>query len=143
MATTTQDARLVLLWVATTNSFAAAKAIVCESDSSFDGTRDVTTEDTKCELLKSLGSQNNKISGNGVLKLNPTATQISFQQLMTYYSDGQLLYAWYTDAGTDGGDVFASGQGWFTQIGSQNTSGQFSKFSYTFEFNGDVDVTAS
>lgn len=135
----TLDGGLVLLYYGDTDDIDEAKSIVCETDSGFDGSRTTNAVDTKCGILKSLGRQNNKISGNGVTNIDPGPMEGSFADLLELYRLGTKQFIWYRD--TDD-NIFISGEGWFNQVGNQNKSGDLSTFSYTLEIDGDIGTTA-
>lgn len=135
----TLDGGLVLLYYGDTDDIDEAKSIVCETDSGFDGSRTTNAVDTKCGILKSLGRQNNKISGNGLTNIEPGPMEGSFQELLELYRLGTKQFFWYRDVDDH---VFISGEGWFNNIGNQNKSGESSSFSYTLEIDGDISTTA-
>lgn len=114
------------------------KTLVCESDSTFTQSHDITTEDTKCGLLKSIGNADNSIDVNAVTNTEPGATEGSWAAIMALSNAKTKVWVEYGDPNEE---IFIKGQGWFSEVSTQNTSGETSKFSFTFTFDGDVDDT--
>ena len=61
----------------------AKKSAVCQSEGSFDGSRNVVSDETNCGTLKTLGPQNNRFTLNAVVDTAPDATEASFNDFQT------------------------------------------------------------
>ena len=110
------------------------KSAICQSEGSFDGSRNVVSDETNCGVLKSLGPQNNRLTLNAVVDINPSSGQASFNDFLTLYENNTKKY-W---ALTDSTNIYIEGDGWISAIGQQNTSGQTAKFTVTIEIDGDL-----
>ena len=99
----------------------------------------MTKEATKtCGMLKGLGPADYTLNLNGVVDFNPAADEASYNEVQALFNQGTKVWAWYTN---DDGDIYHYGTGWFTNIGNQNAVNGLSKFSFTFEFDGDIDTS--
>lgn len=116
----------------------AKKAAVCQSEGSFDGSRNVVSDETNCGVLKQLGPQNNRMTLNAVVDTNPDAGEASYNEFQTLYANNTKKYWHLTDSTND---IYHGGYGWISALGQQNTSGQTSKFTMTIEIDGDIDTT--
>lgn len=116
----------------------AKKSAVCQSEGSFDGSRNVVSDETNCGVLKQLGPQNNRMTLNAVVDTAPDANEASYNDYQTLYANNTKKYWHLTDAAND---IYHGGYGWISALGQQNTSGQTSKFTMTIEIDGDIDTT--
>lgn len=116
----------------------AKKSAVCQSEGSFDGSRNVVSDETNCGVLKSLGPQNNRLTLNAVVDTAPDATEASYNDFQTLYANNTKKYWHLTDSNND---IYHGGYGWISALGQQNVSGQTSKFTMTIEIDGDIDTT--
>lgn len=107
---------------------------VCQSEGSFDGSRNVVSDETNCGVLKQLGPQNNRMTLNAVVDVNPGAGDASFDDFLTLYKNNTRKY-WML---SDDTNIYLEGYGWISALGQQNTSGQTSKFTMTIEIDGDL-----
>lgn len=110
------------------------KTAVCQSEGSFDGSRNVVSDETNCGILKSLGPQNNRLNLTAVVDVNPGANEASFDDFLTLYTANTRKY-WML---SDDTNIYIEGYGWISAIGQQNTSGQTAKFNVTIEIDGDL-----
>lgn len=113
------------------------KSAVCQSEGSFDGSRNVVSDETNCGVLKSLGPQNNRFTLNAVVDIAPDASEASYAEFQALYANNTKKYWHLTDAGEN---IYQGGYGWISALGQQNTSGQTSKFTLTIEIDGDIDI---
>lgn len=116
----------------------AKKSAVCQSEGSFDGSRNVVSDETNCGVLKQLGPQNNRMTLNAVVDVAPDANEASYNDYQTLYANNTKKYWHLTDSAND---IYHGGYGWISALGQQNTSGQTSKFTMTIEIDGDIDTT--
>ena len=71
----------------------ARKSAVCQSEGSFDGSRNVVSDETNCGTLKVLGPQNNRFTLNAVVDTVPDANEASYNDFQTLYLlNKQLSY---------------------------------------------------
>lgn len=134
MATTTLQGSTMFIEYANDNTLAGAKVAVCQTEGSFDGSRNVVSDETNCGVLKSMGPANNRLTLNAVVDLTPDANEASFNDFLTLYNDNTKKF-W---ALTDDDNVMIAGYGWIASLGQQNTSGQTGKFTMTIEIDGDL-----
>jgi hypothetical protein len=116
----------------------AKKSAVCQSEGSFDGSRNVVSDETNCGVLKSLGPQNNRMTLNAVVDTAPDAGEASYNDFQTMYANNTKKYWHLTDSAND---IYHGGYGWIASLGQQNVSGQTAKFTMTIEIDGDIDTT--
>lgn len=140
MALTTLSGDEIILFYGDTDDINEAKIIVCETDSSYEGTRSSSSEETKCGVLKARGNQDNRISGNAVTNITPGPNEGSFMDLLELFTNDTKQYFWYKDAGEN---INISGQGWFSSIGTQNKSADHSRFTWTLEIEGNISTVAT
>lgn len=114
------------------------KSAVCQSEGSFDGSRNVVSDETNCGTLKTMGPQNNRFTLNAVVDIAPDAGEASYNDFQTLYANNTKKYWHLTNSGED---VYHGGYGWISALGQQNVSGQNCKFTMTIEIEGDIDTT--
>lgn len=116
----------------------AKKSAVCQSEGSFDGSRNVVSDETNCGVLKSMGPANNRFTLNAVVDVAPDAGEASYNDFQALYQNNTQKYWHLTDSNND---IYHGGYGWIAALGQQNTSGQTAKFTMTIEIDGDIDIT--
>jgi len=116
----------------------AKKSAVCQSEGSFDGSRNVVSDETNCGVLKSMGPANNRFTLNAVVDVAPDAGEASYNDFQVLYQNNTQKYWHLTDSNND---IYHGGYGWISALGQQNTSGQTAKFTMTIEIDGDIDIT--
>jgi len=116
----------------------AKKSAVCQSEGSFDGSRNVVSDETNCGVLKSMGPANNRFTLNAVVDLAPDAGEASYNDFQALYQNNTQKYWHLTDSNND---LYHGGYGWISALGQQNVSGQTAKFTMTIEIDGDIDIT--
>lgn len=116
----------------------AKKSAVCQSEGSFDGSRNVVSDETNCGVLKSMGPANNRFTLNAVVDLAPDAGEASYNDYQALYQNNTQKYWHLTDSNND---LYHGGYGWISALGQQNVSGQTAKFTMTIEIDGDIDIT--
>jgi hypothetical protein len=55
--------------------------VVCEADSSYEGTVEFSRDVTKCGVLKAPGAMDNKLNLNGVVNIEPEAGEASYNEI--------------------------------------------------------------
>ena len=133
---TTVDASTVVISFADAPG-GAYKSLVCETDSSVDLSRNETSEETKCGVLKELGPQNNKFSGNIVVVTDEDTDEASHADLLHLYTTKAKKYWTWTNTA---GDVFVGGYGWVTSYSPQAPASGTVKASITIIIDGDIDT---
>lgn len=110
---------------------------VCQSEGSFDGSRNVVSDETNCGTLKTLGPQNNRFTVNAVVDVVPDLGEASYNDFQTMYANNTKRY-WHLSDAND--TIYHGGYGWIAALGQQNVSGQTAKFTMTIEIEGDIDT---
>lgn len=131
----TVDASTVVLGYADSPS-GTFKYLVCESDSNVDMSRNETSEETKCGVLKELGPQNNKFSGNIVVVTDEDTDEASHADLLRLYTTKAKKYWTWTNTP---GDVFIGGYGWVSSYNPSAPASGTVKASLTVTIDGDID----
>lgn len=137
---TTVNADTMLFFYSLNGEMGTRKAIVCEADSSYEGTVEFSRDVTKCGILKSPGAMDNRINLTGVVNIDPAADEASYNEVQALAVQKTKVWAWYTN---EDETIYHYGTGWFGTIGNQNTAGNTSKFSFTFEFDGDISTNGA
>ena len=132
----TVDASTVVLGYADSPS-GTFKYLVCESDSNVDMSRNETSDETKCGVLKELGPQNNKFSGNIVVVTDEDTNEASHADLLTLYTTKAKKYWTWTNTA---GDVFIGGYGWVSSYNPSAPASGTVKASLTVTIDGDIDT---
>lgn len=114
--------------------------VVCEADSSYEGTVEFSRDVTKCGVLKAPGPMDNKLTLNGVVNIDPEVGEASYNEIQALAVQKTKVWAKYTN---EDETIFHSGTGWFGTIGNQNAATGTSKFSFTFEFDGDISTNGA
>lgn len=127
------------------------KILICEVDSGWDTTADVTSVPTKnCGTFQIAQTAAHTLNGNGVVGVNLASNQISAQQLKQWADGNTNVYAVYqndADAGngiTAGEAVYiaSTNGGYFSNVGETfNTADGMGKFSWEYVVNGAADLT--
>lgn len=132
----------VAFYVSTTEN-GTYKQLVCEEDSQFDISAEVTTTKTKCGPFKSVDDPDFSASGNAVANATPEAGELSYEDVVAYQKAKQKLWFKYYNATSatvnEGEGVFFQGQGYFTQTTLTAPGTDVVKFSWTFEGVGTLD----
>lgn len=133
---TTVDASVVVIGYADTPA-GTFKYLVCEQDSNVDLSRNEISEETKCGVLKELGPQNNKFSGNIVVVTDQTATEASHEELLGLYAAKTKKYFTWSNTAND---VFIGGYGWISSYNPSAPASGTVKASVTITIDGDIDT---
>ncbi len=136
MAVTTVNGSTVFVSYSDDDSYTNQKTAVCQSEGSFDGSRNVVSDETNCGVLKSLGPQNNRLTLNAVVSTTPESGEASYNEYQTLYANNTKKY-WSL---SDNASIYSEGYGWISALGQQNVSGQTAKFTVTIEIDGDLDI---
>lgn len=140
MAVTTIDGELIGLWVSA-DSGVTYKEIVCAEDQSLEGTRTTTTRVTKCGSLKSKGPASWSMPFAGVASTTPESTQISADELISYFQNGTTLMFKFEHA-TDETILHRSGSGFLSGYTEEYPAEDYVGFNGTVEIEGDLTLVA-
>lgn len=134
---TTVDASTMLFSYSLNGENGTFFTIVCEADSNYEGTVEFDRVVTKCGVLKNPGPMDNRLALNGVVNIEPGANEASYNEVQALAVAKTRVWAKYTNADDT---IHHSGIGWFGTIGNQNAASGVSRFSFTFEFDGDIST---
>ena len=120
------------------------KNVVCEVGHTYNRSRSTNSVETKCYggvALVSIGAKSGSIDFQGASETQPSATQVSANDINNYYENGTYLY-WKLEVPTGGADRYRQGRGYITDLSEDAQIGDILQFSFTLTIDGDVDVTA-
>jgi polyisoprenoid-binding protein YceI len=115
--------------------------VVCETTSSLSGSTSVSTEITKCSTLTSVANPTMTFSVEGIAETNPTAGQVSIEQLLAWFTGKTLLDIKYEDPENGGTNFYIQGSGYMTEFGITSPSEGNVSFTGTFQISGTIDIT--
>lgn len=121
------------------------KTIVCEEDSAWESSSDVSDRPTKCGVFRTPQGAVHTISGSGVNVGDLAVNEASAQDLKKLLDANTNLFFEYGNA-VDGtiaaGELnYINGQGRFSDVNIQNNTGDgMSTFDWTFAVSGTVDL---
>lgn len=139
--------RFINFRVRVNGSGAAFKQLVCTEDTQFPIDVEVSTRRTNCGPITNVAEPTFSVSGNAVHNLVPTASEVSYNDVVEWIKDGTKLdWNYYNEADTansiaEGEAVSRSGSGFFTNVtydASAEADG-FGGFSFTFTGTGTLD----
>lgn len=125
----------------------AFKTLVCTEDSQFQITNEKNEKRTNCGIKTSIADPSFTASGNAVQNVNPTSTEVSYNDVKEWQKDKTKLDFQYindVDAAnglTEGEAISIIGSGYFTDstyTGSAAADG-IGSFSWSFTGTGTID----
>ena len=120
------------------------KSVVCEIGHTYNRERSTNSVETKCYggvALVSIGAKSGNIDFTGAFETQPSATQVSANDIMGYFEDGDYLY-WKSESPTGGASRYRQGRGYITSLNEDAQVGDIIQFSFTLTIDGDVDTVA-
>ena len=121
------------------------KSLVCEIDSQYQHTNDVTETDTKCGTFNGVKDMKGNYSGNAVFNVVPGGSELSYDEVLNYQRNKTLLEmlieneAYTAEDGTpitEGSVLHIFARGRFVDSTLTGATGDIGKFSWTFKPNG-------
>lgn len=129
-----------------TDGGATYKPLVCLQSADAGLELPTTEEDTNCGSYTGLGVLKQSVSLECVCEAEPTASQVTWEDVAGYMKARTLLTYRYQNAATGsvtaGGAFYFQGEGYFTTGELTGTTGEVIKFTAEFNAIGDIDVTA-
>lgn len=131
MATIQSEAFFVEL---SADSGSTWKSVVCETDSS--GSFESTTNSvlTKCGTFTTDGEQTATVEYNGVVKSDPAAGELSYEQILAYWKAGTTLRI-RRENPAGGANIYQVMDGTITSLSDASAAGELVTFSFTFTCN--------
>ncbi|HEU4903163.1 MAG TPA: phage tail tube protein [Flavisolibacter sp.] len=116
------------------------KILVCLVSHRFSGSTEITTEQTMCDggtTQTAIGARSWTMNAEGYVKKDPTVTEVSYQDLLSWWNTDTELWAEMTDPD----DTFLhQGNVVITSIELENTVNDSARFSLTFTGNGALTI---
>lgn len=136
---------LVTLQISTdTTGATGLKTITCEESSDFSTSTNVNTTKTKCGTFTAVDTPTGTINFSGVVNGSPSASEVSYNDIVSWVNSKTKLYAKYQQAASGavsaGTAVYATGTGYFTQCQVTAAESELIKFTATFTFSGTIDT---
>jgi hypothetical protein len=125
----------------------AFKTLVCVSSGTVDGSVEVTTEQTDCGVLTSVGDPSYTITAEALCESAPTVDQVSYEDLLTAFvnkSNVAVRVQNPTVTGSSLGTVYYhSFSARITNLSlNKSSSAAYISFSVTLQSDGAIDITA-
>lgn len=128
MATVLSNAFLVEL---SADSGTTWKSVVCETDSSANFEATTNTVVTKCGTFSTAGERTATVEYNGVVKSDPGASELSYEQIHTYWQSGTALQL-RRENPAGGANLYQKMDGTITSMSDASAAGELVTFSFTF-----------
>lgn len=118
------------------------KNVVCKRSFNFQGTTSVNSEETDCGVHKGLGANDWSCDFEGVLNTTPDgATEMAAATVIGYWLNQTLVYVKFQTGDGTGDNMYVQGQGYITNFQMNNQVPGLIAFSFTFNGDGNPDIT--
>lgn len=131
---------VIILSISTDTVTPDYKSVVCSINNGLKGTREVTTQSTKCGTAKTGGSPAYTIDGSLAANTSPGATEMSHNDLIALFESGDSFLFKMEDTGTPA-NYYRQGQGFFSAYNETANDGENVLADFTIEVEGSVDST--
>ena len=121
------------------------KNLICEISNNLPISRETNSVTTKCDngtTTRSLGAYSWEVSGEAVADTAPSASQISYEDLLSGFIAGTLYTIKVENPASTGTNFYHQGSAYLTSLELSNEVNGVSQFSFTFSGTGALDVTA-
>jgi len=116
------------------------KTLVCLTSTGTNMSRDVTSTETFCGISVSLGNLQVTVPFDAVCETSPTATQVTYKDMLGWMNGGTLLY-WRIYNGTSGANFYTAGTAYVTTLDLTGDAGATLTFSGELTMTGNLDIT--
>ena len=140
MAVTKIEGKLVLVQISTNTVVPSYSTIVCATDSSLDGSNDVTRTKTKCGDLVSVSDTAWSLTGSGIASATPGAGELSIDELIAIMENGAEVLVKVAHA-TDTSIIYRQATAVPVSYTETHNEGELVSFDYGFEISGNLDIT--
>jgi hypothetical protein len=125
----------------------AYKTLVCVSSGTVDGTVEVTTEQTDCGVLTSVGDPSYNITAEALCETAPTVDQVSYEDLLTAFVNKTTVAVRVQNPVVSGSSLGAAYYHAFaakiTALSlNKSSSAAYISFSVTFQSDGAIDIVS-
>lgn len=135
------EGKLVGVWISTNLTTPAYKEIVCGQDTGLDGSKNITTLETKCGTLKTAGPANWQLTGSGVANSEPGTNELSADELIGIMQGDTQVLVKLVHA-TDTALYYRQGTGTMTAYSESGSVSDSITFDFTIEIDGNLDTSA-
>jgi hypothetical protein len=123
------------------------KTLVCVSSGTVDGSVEVTTEQTDCGVLTSVGDPSYTITAEALCETAPSVSQVSYEDLLTAFVNKSSVAVRIQNPVVTGSSLGAAYYHAFsarvTALSlNKSSSAAYMSFSVTFQSDGAIDITA-
>lgn len=144
MATEIQGIDIIVEVRPASASLSAYKRLVCEIDNQAEMDNEVSETDTKCGTFTGVKDMKGNYSGNAVSNAAPTSLEASYEEVVNWQQDKELLdFRFYNAAFgaiAEGAVVNQQCQGRFTNTVMTSATGEVVQFSWTFTPTGTITL---
>jgi hypothetical protein len=133
------DSEDVLMSISTNLVTPAYSEIVCLISGGLSGSREVTTQTTRCGTAKSGGSPNYTITGSLAVNSAPGGSEISADDLIALFDSGDSFLFKLAHATTPA-DYYRQGTGFFSSYNETASEKGMVTADFTIEVEGSLDL---
>lgn len=120
------------------------KSVVCEIGHTLNRERSTNSVETKCYggvAYVSVGALSGSIDFTGLFETQPSASQVSADDILGYIENGTYLY-WKLSSGLSGDERYRQGNGYVTSDSEDAQIGDNVGFNFTLTIDGAIDISA-
>jgi hypothetical protein len=130
----------VLLSISTNLVTPAYSTLVCLINGGLSGSRDVTTQSTRCGTAKAGGAPNYTISGSLAANANPGGSEMSADDLIALFESGDSFLFKLAHASTPA-NYYRQGTGFLSSYNETANDKEMVTADFTIEVEGSIDIT--
>ena len=120
----------------TTGSFLS---LICETNNAMDASANVNTIVTKCGTIQSVSPPVYNFSVDGITETNPSASQVSYEQLLSWFNNNTLL-DFKRENPSGGANFYQKGTCYISALSDALPAEGEMTFSVTFAVTGSLDI---
>lgn len=115
-------------------------SLVCETTNSMDASANVTAVVTKCSTLQSVAPPTYNFSVDGITETAPTGSQVSYEQLLSWFNVNTLLDFKRENPAASGTNFYQQGTCYISALSDAAPAEGYMSFSVTFAVTGNLDI---
>lgn len=131
----------VLLSISTNLVAPAYSTVVCLINGGLSGSREVTTQSTRCGTAKSGGAPNYTVTGSLAANSAPGGSELSADDLIALFDSGDSFLFKLAHATTPA-DYYRQGTGFFSSYNETANDKEMVTADFTIEVEGSLDTTS-
>lgn len=127
-----------------TDSGTTWKSMICELSNTLSMSTEMSSTQTKCDggvTISTPGAKSWEISGEAVVDTAPTASQVSYEDALGWWSNATAVLVRIQHDGT-GTNFYHSGTAYLTSLELSANVTDAVQFSFSFTGNGSLDISA-